>query len=148
MSSAINAGVRRLRTLGERLRFARKLRDLGSNELNQKAGLSNGYVSSLEIGRRTRVQAKKLQAIARVLRVREAWLSDGIEPMEGPQLPTTPKENLERCLQEHGTERWLPHVIAFARTFEHDRTVADWERTLDELQAATKPIVDKYDRRP
>lgn len=146
MSPDIHGGVRRLRSLGERLRYARETRKLGSNELSRLAGLTESYVSSVETGRRVKVSAEAIGAIADVLHVREAWLRRGIEPMEETPHGRVPKVNLERCLEKHGPERWIAQAVASARLMKRDRTVGEWEQLLDRLQAAIEPIVTQNDR--
>jgi transcriptional regulator with XRE-family HTH domain len=148
MSPDIRDGVKRLRTLGERCKFARELRGLRSNQLSRLAGLNSSYVSSVEIGRRTNVEAESLEALARVLRVRVEWLLHGVEPMEGPPIARVSKPNLERCLELHQAEtgRWLPHVIAAAREYDRDHTVLAWRDILDRLHEAIGPIVARRER--
>lgn len=146
LSPDIHAAVRRLRSLGERLRFAREARKLGSNELSRLAGLTESYVSSVETGRRTKVAADALGAVARVLHVRLPWLMEGLEPMEETPTGRAVKANLERCLEMHPSGHWIPQAVASARLMGRDRPVGEWETILDRLQAAIAPIVGQNDR--
>lgn len=130
--------------MGERLKFARELRDLGSNQLNKLAGLSNSYVSSVETGRRKDLEAGPIDALAKALHVRFDWLWNGLEPMEGPSPGRAEKPNLERAVQKN-PERWIPHVLIAARAFKRDRPIGEWETVLDRLQAGIAPIVSQND---
>lgn len=145
LSPDINAAVRRLRSLAERLKWARESRKLGSNELSRLAGLTESYVSSVETGRRVKVSSEAIGAIADVLHVREAWLRRGTEPMEETPHGRVQKPNLERCLEKHGPDKWIPQAVASARLMKRDRPVGEWETLLDRLQAAIAPIVSQND---
>jgi transcriptional regulator with XRE-family HTH domain len=67
-----------LRTVSERIRWARTISGLSQRKLSALAGLSNRHVCSLEDGRLLgHLRADTAKALARVLGVRAAWLVYG-----------------------------------------------------------------------
>lgn len=69
-------------TFANRLRYARKQRQLSQNALARACNLSQGAISSYETGERK--SAKEIFKLAQVLRVSPSWLSLGVGPMDLP----------------------------------------------------------------
>lgn len=142
MPSDTDTPVRRLRTLADRLRYAREYRRLRSNQLNNLAGLASGYTSRIESGERLQPSAEHLSKIAGALGVRLQWLMQGTEPMiEAASAGVSSLPNLERCIATRPEGRWSPAILAAARTAARDRPVGEWETVLDELQATIGPTL-------
>lgn len=76
-----------MRDIGLRLRHARKLRKMTQTELAKKAGVKQASISDLERGESKSFRGVTLVAIARVLNVREPWLSNGKGTMERKDVP-------------------------------------------------------------
>ncbi|MEI6599854.1 MAG: helix-turn-helix transcriptional regulator [Comamonadaceae bacterium] len=77
-----------MKTLAERLKFARSSKGWTQAHLAIAADVSTGTVGNIESGLR---QSKgSLPQLAEALEIRHAWLSKGIEPMElpAPQIRT------------------------------------------------------------
>ena len=86
MQEGLNLGmpdIPRLDTLGQRLRYARQLRQLTQMQLAERAGVKQSDVSKLE--RSDSLSTTNLVAIAHVLRVRPLWLDKGDGPMDDTQ---------------------------------------------------------------
>jgi ribosome-binding protein aMBF1 (putative translation factor) len=64
-------------TMGDRLLRARTARGLGSRQLSEEAGLSDGTVSALETGRRGTPTIDTVEVLARALGVTPEWLAWG-----------------------------------------------------------------------
>lgn len=71
--------------LDDRLRRALNHAGLNQKQLEDRAGLTRGYLSRVVNGERSRVEAGKLSRIAHACGVDFAWLSTG----EGAMLPTS-----------------------------------------------------------
>ncbi len=70
--------MNREETFSQRLRRAREFRELGTNELNNLLGLTDGYVSRMESGARDNPGMKILIGLAQHLRVSLDWLVLGM----------------------------------------------------------------------
>lgn len=69
-------------TLADRLKYARKLRDLTQKQLALAAKISQGAISNYET--RLRASPRQLLKLAAALRVNPLWLAEGIGPIEVP----------------------------------------------------------------
>lgn len=67
--------VTTMKTLAERLTWARIDREMSQQQLADKAGVAQSTIGSLEAG--TRMTARKITAIAAALGVSSDWLADG-----------------------------------------------------------------------
>lgn len=67
-------------TLSERLKYARKLRDLTQKQLAQAAKISQGAISNYET--RLRSSPRHLLKLAAALKVSPLWLAEGVGPIE------------------------------------------------------------------
>ena len=67
-------------TLAERLKYARKLRDLTQKKLAQAAKVSQGAISNYET--RLRASPRHLLKLAAALKVNPLWLAEGVGPIE------------------------------------------------------------------
>jgi transcriptional regulator with XRE-family HTH domain len=76
-----------VKSLKDRLIYARTLRSLTQGKLAQKAGLSQGTIGNVESG--IRHTLRNVVQVARALDVTSEWLSEGIGPMP-KALPSTP----------------------------------------------------------
>lgn len=153
-------------TLGERLKLARQLRGLGVNQLNKLLRLpgkpagqdrvSIGYISSLERGRRTEVEAAYVIAICDVLKVRPEWLTQGAGRMtldSGKHQAVyssaeQDKPNLERVLEAMGgvRGRWSQAAMNAARGLHvSDLPVDVWPKVLDRLHKALEAVIGDLD---
>jgi len=155
----IICNVKEPRTLGERLRFAREEAGLDTNELNRLvqlpdgSKLSDGYISSYETGRRTKMQGKYALAICATLHIRPAWLLEGTGPrrFSSGELPATltaakrDKPNLEAVLDASRRKRWGASAIAAARALEHDLPPGDWPSVLDRLEQAVATVLKRIE---
>lgn len=70
------ASMWRMKTIGERVKWSREQRDITQAQLEEKAGLSTGYVSFIECNRRD-PSLGTLKTLAAVLKVDFAWLVAG-----------------------------------------------------------------------
>lgn len=61
-------------SLGERLRFARKLADISARSLDALAGSAEGYAALIESGERLNVGSRFLEGYCRVLGLSLDWL--------------------------------------------------------------------------
>ncbi len=66
-----------MKTVGERVAWARKMRKLSSAQLDEVADLSSGHSGSIERGRRESPSGATLSKLARALRVDLGWLING-----------------------------------------------------------------------
>lgn len=69
-----------MKTVGERVRWARERRGLTQAELDEVADLSSGHVGSVERGTRVVPSVTTLAKLSRALRVDIAWLINGGRP--------------------------------------------------------------------
>jgi transcriptional regulator with XRE-family HTH domain len=67
-----------VKTLGERVAFARKLREMTQAELAAEVKCAQGTIGNIEAGQRKTL--RNLVAIARALNVSADWLADGKGP--------------------------------------------------------------------
>jgi transcriptional regulator with XRE-family HTH domain len=151
----VNASLPDLRTFGKRLRYARKLRKIGSNELSRTLGMSEGYISSLET-RRSNPPSGEAIAVASKLGVRVEWLVSNDGPMEphrsGPRhavfgMELSAKPNLEEVLREMNKRgRWKPTTVVAGFGLPADLSVAVWPDTLDRIEKALDPVLRRLDR--
>lgn len=75
-----------MRTLAERLSWAREQSGLSQRGLARAAGLpSERHIGFLESGERDNPELKTLQAIACALGVTVGWLADGDQPEPKPE---------------------------------------------------------------
>ena len=143
-------------TLGQRLKSARESRGLGTNELTRLVKLpsgkplSEGYVSSIESGRREDIPAIHAVAMCAVLRIRVEWLIEGSGPAEFrsgemPAMETAAKANkphLERVLEASNKRgRWSGHTIAAARALPDDRELSSWPALLDRMERELRKAI-------
>ncbi len=66
-----------MKTIGQRVVWARKARGLTQAELDEVADLSAGHTGSIERGRRESPSSATLSKLARALRVDLGWLIQG-----------------------------------------------------------------------
>ena len=66
-----------MKTVGERVRWARERRGLTQAEVDETADLSCGHTGSIERGRRESPSTVTLTRLARALKVDVAWLTFG-----------------------------------------------------------------------
>jgi transcriptional regulator with XRE-family HTH domain len=161
VSNAIIGDVAKHGNLGERLRFARQLRKIKTNELNRLVvlpggqKLGSGYISNVENGKRKEVEAKYVHAIASTLSVRPEWLMSGKLPMaadSGEHVAVygplgEPKPNLDQVLEAMNRKgRWHRATIAVAQNLPDDLSVDVWPRTLDRIEKTIEPIKPLFER--
>lgn len=136
-----------LTTPGRRLRHAREQLQLGVRELERLADVSGGQVSRLENDVRQVVNPDTVAALARVLRVRPAWILFGELPMktlDSGEIPAMhqdapAKPNLEKTLKAAKGSRWSRTVIAIAMASDQpDVEVDEWVHRLDETENAIR----------
>lgn len=88
-----------MKTLAERLAWARNQKQWSQQQLADKAGVAQSTIGSLEAG--TRQTARKITAIANALEVCAQWLAEGMGTHDlkaGPQL-AAPVAKTQRLLQ-------------------------------------------------
>ena len=73
-----------MKTLADRLRYARDAAGCPAVTLAALAGLASAHVGMIERGERTRLEYSTLSRIARVLGVSAEWLGEGIGPEPTP----------------------------------------------------------------
>lgn len=66
-----------MKTLAERLRWARGLTGLSARDLDRLAHLTPGHTNNIEAGRRKEPSAETVRSLARALGVSCDWLIDG-----------------------------------------------------------------------
>lgn len=74
-----------MKSLAERVRFAREKKGLKPSELAEQAGLSHSGINLIEAGTRKHLRVETLAAIACVLEVSMEWLVTGNADQTGPQ---------------------------------------------------------------
>ena len=74
-----------VKTFGDRLRYARDLRQLTQKELARACGLSQGAIGNYETD--SRRNPKNVFRLAEALKVEPAWLAMGTGPMEISEAP-------------------------------------------------------------
>jgi transcriptional regulator with XRE-family HTH domain len=87
-----------MKTLAERLTWARTKKDMSQQQLADKAGVAQSTIGSLEAG--TRLSARKITSIANALDVNGRWLAEGMgaHDLKAPQ-PAEPTPKIRRNLQ-------------------------------------------------
>lgn len=75
-------------SFGDRLKMAMDRVGYGYNELAKDAGLGEGYVSRLVNGGRKQPRATTVERLARLLKVRQEWLTSGKGPIVDPMAAT------------------------------------------------------------
>ena len=85
--------ITHVKSLADRLKFARELRDLTQGQLAAKAKCAQGTIGNVEAG--TRKSMRNLVTVARALEVSAEWLSEGKGPAPqkkalGVEEPTRP----------------------------------------------------------
>lgn len=78
-----------MKTLGQRLKWAREAAGLSTRELDARARLTPGHTNAIESGRRLDPSTSTTRALAHALDISLDWLVDG----EGP----TPNERKLRA---------------------------------------------------
>jgi transcriptional regulator with XRE-family HTH domain len=78
-----------MKTLAERLVWARTRRTLSQSQLAHVAGVSQGTIANLENG--VSLTARKIVAIAAALDVSSAWLAEGKGPVNGDEESARPE---------------------------------------------------------
>ena len=73
--------VRKVNTIGERLKYARKLRGYSQNKLSEISLVARPVISNIEINRYS-TQLANYDAIAKALNINLEWLLKGNELME------------------------------------------------------------------
>lgn len=73
----------RAMTLGQRLKQARTLRNVGQEAVAEAAGVSRSRISQIENEGDAEVSAAAALGMAKFLRINPRWLVFGEEPMEG-----------------------------------------------------------------
>lgn len=68
--------------IGERLKTARKVRNLSQDALAKEIGASRGVITNIEHGKVSNPQYVVLRAICQTLEIREEWLLTGTGQME------------------------------------------------------------------
>lgn len=87
-----------MENFSDRLRHARKQRNLTQAALARASGLSQRTISSYETGMRKSTTV--LIQLAQALEVSPAWLTTGVGPMEAASDPNMPVELSQRKLQD------------------------------------------------
>jgi len=88
-----------LRTLGERVRWARDLAGISARRLDKLAKLSAGHARAIETGRKQTVEASTARKLASVLGVTLDWLLCGTgrrptpESVRAAVAASTPKQH-------------------------------------------------------
>lgn len=77
-----------MNTFAERLLYARQLRGYTQNQLATLCGLSQSTIASYEAG--TRLHARNLLSLAKILKVSPTWLEQGTGPIFSTLQETTP----------------------------------------------------------
>lgn len=92
--------------LGKRLEYARKLRGMTQEQLAKEAFLPSGSgqatIQALE--RRDSKRTQYAWQLAKALRVRLEWLTDGQEPMDEPRNPRVPETDSNGAIPQR------PHI--------------------------------------
>jgi transcriptional regulator with XRE-family HTH domain len=138
-------------SIGERLGYALRYRNVSQTGLEKVAKLSKGYVSRMLHGERMRFSPDILARTAAALRISVLWLATGQGVMEGgpdvpPPLPPPPHPSsaaLETALDYHDDKKWSPAAVAAARALapEHgDIRPAQWAGILDRLEEAIAKV--------
>lgn len=110
IGSPDNAGVAD-KSVGVRLKHARKLRGLNQEDLAKKAHISQSAISELETGLSRSPWGTNLIALAQSLDINPEWLASGKGPMDGAA-PPLPIE------AEKFARRWLRLVPESRKTIE------------------------------
>jgi transcriptional regulator with XRE-family HTH domain len=116
--------------LGDRVRQARHLRELGSTELDRRAGVSQGTVSRLESKQRGKFggTATTVARVAKALRVNMEWLMTGQGPMEETEDDPIPNRALAATIARDGQvdEEAIRTVLGMQVKDAETRTVLWW----------------------
>lgn len=134
------------KSVGVRLKYARKLRGMNQDALAKKAKISQSAISELETGLSKSPWGTNLVALAQSLDVNTEWLASGKGPMDGA-VPPLPQE------AERFARRWLKLVPESRRTVEDlveqmlKASSADLEAVPDERVEAAYGQPGKPDRR-
>jgi transcriptional regulator with XRE-family HTH domain len=145
IGSPDNCGVAD-KSVGVRLRHARKLRGLTQEALAKKAGVSQSSVSELESGLSKSPWGTNLVSLSQSLEVNPEWLASGKGPMDGAAPPLPPEA-------EKFARRWLRLVPESRRTVEDlveqliTTSGADGEAVSDERVEETYGQPGRTDRR-
>lgn len=83
----IERSIEGVDTFAQRLLHARQLRGYTQSKLATLCGLSQSTIASYESG--TRLHARNLLSLAKILKVNPLWLEQGIEPMSSTLQETT-----------------------------------------------------------
>lgn len=86
-----------MRTLAERLVWARTQREFTQEDLAKRAGVAQSTIGSLEAG--SRLTARKITAIAGALSVSCDWLAEGKGAIDASSSTTPPRVDASRRLQ-------------------------------------------------
>lgn len=150
-----------LRTVGERLRYARERAGYDGNSLNRLARyrvpgeseektIPPGTVSRLEADKFRVPNLWMLKGLAEVLGVRLVWLILGELPMElrgsgeRPSVAPSPmlKTNLQRTVEALNVRsRWSAYTVAVAERMPTDYVPDRWREVLDSIEAAIAPVM-------
>lgn len=135
-------------TIGARVREARLLRDLGSNELGRLAGMGGGEVSQIENGVRPRPGVFAIARLADALRVHLEWLVFGRGPrdLDAPlqevkdRAPDPPVGTfLLRLGRTPGLQRWIEDHPESVTVSELLRGMAAYEATPPRTRSDGQP---------
>lgn len=103
-----------MKTVADRLKYARGLKEWTQAQLAVAADVSTGTIGNIESGAR---QSKgSLPQIAEALKVRHKWLAYGEEPMTSPGIEPQPAKEPPRAGEVEATYSLGPRVSSMART--------------------------------
>lgn len=130
----------------QRLRAAREARGMLVTELNQRAGISDGSVSRLEMGDRPNVGIGTVEKLADALGVSIEWLWLGrsvsaVDPSGGTFLMALDRRHLREVV-ERDPSRWKLSTLAKALELDvpSDKDGAPkggWAKVLDAVQSGS-----------
>jgi transcriptional regulator with XRE-family HTH domain len=164
-TSLVKCRVRRppifvaVRTIGERLAYARKLRKLTQRGLAKEAGLTGSHVGLIETGRSGSPESATVEKLARALGVPFEWLAtgEGDSPSSGDR-PAARYPNAEEAIVEMGA-KWDDGTVAALRSWGFrsptDFPVDTWISIGNQIQRARRagqqigrPLPDEDDTPP
>lgn len=103
-----------MKTIADRLKYARGLKEWTQTQLAVAAEVSTGTIGNIESGAR---QSKgSLPQIADALGVRHRWLAYGEDPMKSPTIGNQPPKDAHRTGETEPTYVLSPRVSSMART--------------------------------
>lgn len=117
MANNIMTSILAMSTLAERLKQRTQALGLGQIDLVKATGAKGSSVSKWFSGQTKNLKGKNLVLAAQLLQVSEAWLADGVGPMErkfiGGSFLTIPQERYDLLSdnQKRAIEEWVDAQI-------------------------------------